>query len=446
MLRSPNSTFSILILLFILPTWAAPQEKPPKPKPKQEEPPQSEEWKKKWTTDPALADPRWQQAVAFRRKGDVDGAIKLYEEFLDANPDEVSVLISMGMAYWEKGALDEGEKWLREAKKVVPQHIKARQFLGQLLLHRGRFTEARKEFEELAALPWNRPDVKASAHLNLGRIALVKRQWKRADQMFFESGRSPQKGDRFSGKKGRRLTRGYKKTVFWTKVETKHLHIWFSPEIKKARDRNARQAWANVRERSFSIMCQKLGVKFPEPWPVYCFNDLVDCYTITGAEDIHDWKYSWWIISDGWSEPIGHQLAHQVVARVAGGRPANKILVEGLCHYVDGHDVDPHAAARLLLKKGRLRTIASMHLDQSYRLKTARPYGESFVAWLIDTYGMERFLRSYRWYNNVLLDQGWRRTTNLDFRWNDALSEVFGRGIGQGLGPLEERWRAFLSR
>jgi tetratricopeptide (TPR) repeat protein len=412
--------------------------------PKEEEPEQSEEWRAKWTTDPDLADPRWQQAVKFRRYGDVDAAIALYEEFLAEDAKEVTVLVSMGVAHWEKGALKEAETWLRRAKELVPKHIKARQFLGQLLLHQGRFTEAKAEFEGLVALDWNRPDVKASGHLNLGRIALIERRFPEADKYFYETGRSPDNGDRHSAMKGRRLVLGYRSTRLWPSEKGERLHIYFSPTAGEASDPAKRRAFAAEREKLFARMCTTLGVSFPEPWVVYCFAEEVDGYAVNGSEAIHDWKYSWWIIHDAWKEPAGHQIAHQLVARVGGGRPANKILVEGLCCYLDGDSTDPHAAARALLAQKKLKSLARMQVDQSYSLETARPYASSWVAWLIDTYGMERFLLSYRWFNNVFLARF--EIEDPVLRAEAALSEVYRRGVGEDLPSLERAWREFLSR
>lgn len=405
-------------------------------------------FEKKWTTDPTKADPRWEQAAKHRRYGELEEAIALYEKFLEENEDEISVLVSMGNAYWELGELDEAEAWLKKAKAHVPNHIKARQYLGQLLFQKGRFTEAKQEFTELIGLKWNRPDVVASGHLNLGRIALVQRDWRAASKHFFETGRSPEKGDRHSAKRGRFLAMQLRRSNLWSREKTKHLDIRFSPEVKAAKDPVKRKAWAQAREQAIVRICRELEVTYPERLAMYVFRDGVDCHTHTGQNELMTWRSFWWMVWTGWDRPPGYDLASQIVPRIRGNRPSSKPFVVGLCSYLDGTNKRPHAIARNLLKTGRLPSISAAHSSQRYPLIDALDkYGaESLVTFLVSTYGMKAFLKSFGSYDNVMKNAKWRVSSEGTFRWRDAVSAVLERGLGEEIGAVESKWHDFLRR
>ena len=427
----------VLILLLVAPgLWAQDGD--------DDDPPMSDEYRAKWTTDPGDVDERWQEAVRLRFIGDVDGAIELYKVFLSENEDEVSTTISMGMALWEKGSLAEAEEWFRKAKVMVPKHIKARQFLGQMLFHTGRFTEAKQEFLELEALEWNRPDVLASARLNLGKLALLERDWSAADTWFEKTGQIADKGARSQAGKGRALTMSLRRTYLWSEEIRPHVKVYFSPRCREARNPASRTTWADEAEASFTRVLSRLGMEWPEPIPLYVVADAADVYGIMGLDRPHTWKYSWYLLASEWDGDKGHNIAHHLVARVRGNRPSSKLLVEGLCIWLDDDRGDPHAGARDLLKQDRLPTIARLHLKQRYDLENVSDVAGSFVSWLIDTYGLEKFLESYVRYILVNRDPSWIDPNTLRKDWGGVLSKVFRMGIGEDLPTLESRWRAFL--
>jgi Flp pilus assembly protein TadD len=404
------------------------------------------EWRAKWTTDPNNVDQRWERAAKLRYNGKVDEAMDLYREFLAEDENEISVVVSMGTAWWEKGEFDKAIEWFERAKKMVHRQIKARQFLGQIYFFLGRFEEAKKEMEDLLALDYPSPNVNASARLNLAKIALIQRRFRDADKLFYQVGKSPEKGDRASAEKGRFLTMRMRKTKYWNKELTKNLEIHFSPKIPEESDPGFRKRWAAARQAAFDRITSQLGLEFKERIPVYAFRDMGDGYEVSGQDKIPSPRYSWWLTWTTWDSDPGRDLGYMLVARAAGSRPANIPWVCGLVAWLDDDKSDPHATARELLRKGELPSCVRIYSDQRYSLQRALEYGESFVAHIIETYGLEAFLRCYRSYNNVMCDTGFIDPVTRIKDWDAALSEVLRRGTGQDLRTIESSWHQRLRR
>jgi tetratricopeptide (TPR) repeat protein len=407
----------------------------------------SDAFRKRFADEPIPAtadglDARYEGAVEARRIGDVDKAIGFYREILKTDPKALTVHIAMGTAFWEKGELAEAEQWLLKALEINPKQIKARQFLGQLRMHSGRFAEAITTFDELLKLEKNLDDVVASAHLNLGRIALVKRKFADAEKHFREVEKSPERGDRASAERGLMIALRLRKTTFWNKEITPTIEAYFSPKIAEQGDAAWRKAWVAKREAALKAMYDALQWKIPEPIPVYVYKNDDDCYEISDQETAHSFRYSWWLCHTLANSTPGHDLAHQVVSRRFGARPASVPFVEGLCTYFDGTGADRHAGAKKLLRADKLRDLVDLHSDQRTE-EGMHEASASFVAFAIETYGLKKFLDSYRVYNNVMLNPEWR-LPGKSYKWSSALDVILKKGLGVSLADFESRWRASL--
>lgn len=394
---------------------------------------------------PATADgldARYEGAVAARRIGDVDAALEFYKQILETDPKALTVHLAIGTAHWEKGNLAEAETWLKKTLEINPRQIKARQFLGQLQMQSGRFADSVATFNDLLKLEHGLDDVVASAHLNLGRIALVKRKWVDAEAHFKNVGRSPEAGDRASAEKGLKMLTRLRKTAYWNREQTPLLDVHFSPKVEEAADPAWRKQWVARRERALKKAYEAVKWSIPEAIPVYVYRNNDDAYEISDADDTQGIRYSWWLVHTLADATPGRELAVQVVARVYGSRPASLPLVEGLVRWLDDSGRDRHAEARKLLKAGKLRDLVHLHANQRFEdgLKEA---SESFVAFVIGQYGLEKFLASFRNYNLVMLDTKWI-VAGEQFRWRDALDEVLRRGVGATVAEVESKWRASL--
>ncbi|HYC76384.1 MAG TPA: hypothetical protein VEI02_02045, partial [Planctomycetota bacterium] len=334
------------------------------------------------------------------------------------------------------------EKWLKAALEINPRQIKARQFLGQLQMQSGRFTEAVETFNVLLKQELNLDDVIASAHLNLAKIALVRRQWNQAEKHFKEVGKSPERGDRATAEKGLLLGSRLRKTGLWNREQTPRLDVYFSPKIDG--DAAWRKNWVETRDRALQRMYERVKWTIPEPIPVYVYFNNDDCYEITGQETAHTFRYSWWLVHTLQDATPGHDLAHQVVSRAWGSRPATVPLVEGFCDLLDGTAADRHAEARKLAAAGKLRSLVDLHARQKEE-EGMGAASRSFVAFAVAEYGIEKFIESFRNYNLVLLDPKYKvEGVKNVYKWPEALDEVFRRGLGESLAVVEGKWKKSL--
>ena len=101
---------------------------------------------------------------ALDAKGQIDEAIRHYEEALRLRPDHPSTHINLGAALNDRGDTDEAIRQYQEALRLKPDHAQAHNNLGIALGRKGQTGEAIIQFQEAIRL---KPDY-AEAHNNLG--------------------------------------------------------------------------------------------------------------------------------------------------------------------------------------------------------------------------------------------------------------------------------------
>jgi Flp pilus assembly protein TadD len=107
--------------------------------------------------------------VAVVKKGQLDEGIRQYQEAIRLKPDYAFAHSNLGIALVRKGQIDEGIREFQEAIRLKPGFVVAHYNLGIALVRKGQSDAAIREFEEAIRL---KPDY-ADAHNNLG-IALNK--------------------------------------------------------------------------------------------------------------------------------------------------------------------------------------------------------------------------------------------------------------------------------
>jgi hypothetical protein len=136
-----------------------------------------------------------------------------------------------------------------------------------------------------------------------------------------------------------------------------------------------------------------------------------------------------------------HELWHIVLGRI-GDPPA--LFNEGLATYMqeghvwEGRPVD--VTARALLDAGKLVSLSGLLARDEIGSRrddgeVAYPQAASFVGFLIETYGREKFLVSCRKLKNGDDDERFKANAA-------AIREIYG----QGLEDLEKQWRDGLAR
>jgi tetratricopeptide (TPR) repeat protein len=106
---------------------------------------------------------------ALREKGDIDEAIRQYEEAVRLAPRFPDAHDNLGVALARKGQIDEAIRQYQEALRLNPSHANAHYNLGNALGKKGQSEEAIRQYQEALRV---KPD-HAEAHGNLG-IALAK--------------------------------------------------------------------------------------------------------------------------------------------------------------------------------------------------------------------------------------------------------------------------------
>jgi len=411
---------------------------------RQQEKEQDPSYRAKWTLDPDNEDPEWRRAHELYKNGRYDETLVLFKSFLAKSPREVSVAVSMAGIYWDRGQYKLAEQWYDKALKMVPGHVEARKWKARMFFQLGRFKESEQLFKELLQIPALRTDIQSASQLNLGKICLVERRFNEASKWFMKAVHSRRKGHRTQGHKGLLMVARLRRTRMWNREQTANLRIFFSPEVAAAGDASRRKSWARTRQQAFERINKLLGLSFKEPLSLYVFKDDGDAYEYTG-QDLPTWKYSWWTMATTWRGDPGYDMALMMVARVRGFRPPSKPMVTGLAAYAAGLP-EPHKAARRLFREGRLKGFAAVHVHQSYSIQEGLLYGQSFVAWLSDNFGLQKFLTTFAEFKLVLLDARFRSAATGRIDWPRLLSAAFQRGLGASLPECEQRWHAFLAR
>jgi Flp pilus assembly protein TadD len=107
--------------------------------------------------------------AALLEKGQIDEAISQFQERVRLKPDDADAHNNLGTALDKKGQMDEAIRQYQEAIRLKPDHADAHNNLGAALDEKGQSDEAIRQLQEAIRL---KPD-HAEAHNNLG-IALGK--------------------------------------------------------------------------------------------------------------------------------------------------------------------------------------------------------------------------------------------------------------------------------
>jgi tetratricopeptide (TPR) repeat protein len=95
----------------------------------------------------------------FLRTDDLAGLAAYYESWIKKTPDDIEARARLGRALASQGRVAEARKWLDEAVKLAPSRRELRLALIEQLGQERKFAEAAGQYEALAKLEPNNPDV-----------------------------------------------------------------------------------------------------------------------------------------------------------------------------------------------------------------------------------------------------------------------------------------------
>ncbi|MFQ5455348.1 MAG: tetratricopeptide repeat protein [Nitrospirota bacterium] len=123
-------------------------------------------WRDSAEKSPDLALPHFNLGNAYRRKNDLESAIREYRHALRIKPDYYKANYNLGTAYRYTGNLDMAINEYKKFLKFRPNNYGAHNNLGKTYMKKGEFDLAVTEFNKVIRL---KPD-HLKAHLHLGEI------------------------------------------------------------------------------------------------------------------------------------------------------------------------------------------------------------------------------------------------------------------------------------
>jgi len=133
----------------------------------------------------ANANKTYRAGLALAEKGKLDAAIATFQQALESDPQNRSLLDATGAAYSLKGDFEQAEQYFLQCLDVDPSFVPARKNLAIDYFSLGRYDLAAAEFQKLAGVsPASRP----LANLFLGMIAERNADYVRAATLLDASG------------------------------------------------------------------------------------------------------------------------------------------------------------------------------------------------------------------------------------------------------------------
>ena len=157
---------------------------------------------------PDYADAHNNLGVALAKKGQIDEAIRQFQEAIRLKPDHADAHNNLGIALAKKGQMDEAIRQYQEAIRLKPDHADAHNNLGIALGKKGQIDEAIRQYQEAIRL---KPD-HADAHNNLG-IALGQERPNRRGDPPIPGSHPPETGSRRGPQQPRRRPRPAKARI-----------------------------------------------------------------------------------------------------------------------------------------------------------------------------------------------------------------------------------------
>ena len=229
---------------------------------------------------------------------------------------------------------------------------------------------------------------------------------------------------------------------YWFTFESKHFIFHYAPDYSH---RNEITSYAAIRDTAFERNCDYLGVTIEDKIDFYVYDDLAGGHA-EGWESM--------IFADH-DQSIGHEMTHVIAYHIAGKRQKIKLLDEGIATWLNHAKVEGgyHGfSQKYYIRKYGLPPLSELSHTKTFRRHTPPSYypSASFVGYLIENYGMEKFRRL--WTENADYPEVYDLLEQLGFvrffpfisgqrtHFETTVREIYNLPLDQ----LDREWRDWL--
>ncbi|MBI5211558.1 MAG: hypothetical protein HY927_16435 [Elusimicrobia bacterium] len=231
-------------------------------------------------------------------------------------------------------------------------------------------------------------------------------------------------------------------------VSSESAHFVFYYVEGTAAERDLGQIIAK-REKALSVITTALGVVPGQKISIYLYptRESTESGQGTGKafNDCSGASVNYFDFSPSYERThYGHELAHLISCRLSGGRHELPILAEGLAEILDQSGRDMHEEASSCVRIYGERTWLRVEPDKDFEYSSFHHsrcnYAKagSFVRFLVDSYGWEKFRRLYAATTKIAIDPREERLTSFEKQFL-AIYTV-------SLKALEDTWNEEVSR
>lgn len=197
-----QSTVLVVATSFALPAWSAGEkapEKAPEEAPTKAAEPAAEKSQK--SDVQKILSAQYQQAIAYKKAGELDKSVELLQKILETDPKHVESLYSLGLIRKSQKKLDEAAVLWERAIQADPNYGSPHLSLGMYLAQQGKTADARTHLTQAINAQGMSDDEKAECWNSIGYTYRLDKDFKNAVTAYDEAIRlAPNRGTYYANK------------------------------------------------------------------------------------------------------------------------------------------------------------------------------------------------------------------------------------------------------
>jgi hypothetical protein len=175
----------------------------------------------------------------------------------------------------------------------------------------------------------------------------------------------------------------------WLSLESKHLLLRYPPDHPRAADM---AAYGAKLDEAFESICTALGIQYTERVTAWLYRDEEQGKQLTGRKLAYA-DPEGRAFHQAPNNSLAHELVHVLALKLGYAQTA--ALGEGLAAWLDGNGADWHRQqAKALLDAGTLPSVDAL-FEHFRDQKDGYPAAAALCGYLIETYGLPKFVKLY---------------------------------------------------